>query len=66
MPKNDKDMDERLSRNRDSNAEDAKSDSGDRDASRRAHRKDGSKDDFSDIGTDAQQADGSAAGPSTS
>ena len=68
MPNNDKDKDkdERLSRDRDRNASDAKSGTNDREASRRTERKDASKDDFSDIGTDAQQADGSAAGPSTS
>jgi hypothetical protein len=38
----------------------------DREAKPGAERKGASKDDFSDIGTDAQQADGSAAGPSTS
>jgi hypothetical protein len=57
MRNDEKDIDEKRPR---------PSDSSDRDAKRATERNDQSKDDYEDIGTDAQQADGSAAGPSTS
>ena len=57
MPKDDKNIDEKRTH---------PSDSHDREAKRAGERKDHSKDDVTDIGTDAQQADGTAAGPSTS
>ena len=67
MPNNDKEINEQVPRGRDnSDASKTGAGSSDREVNRGAERQSDSKDDFTDIGTDAQQADGTAAGPSTS
>ena len=66
MAHNDEGSDRKDTRHHDSDPSDTDSGSSDRDVSRRAERKRSEKDDFTDIGTDAQQANGTAAGPSTS
>ena len=65
MAQDDKGNDEKRPR-RDGTENDEESSSSDRDVSRETERAAKSKGDFTDIGTDAQQADGTAAGPSTS
>ena len=66
MAKDEKDTGEPRTRRHDSDAKDTGSAPSDREASGGAQRKRASKGDVTDIGTDAQQADGTAAGPSTS
>ena len=66
MAKDEKDIGEPRSRHHDRDANDTGSAPSDRETSRGAERKRASKGDVTDIGTDAQQADGTAAGPSTS
>ena len=66
MAQDRKDTNEKRERLDDSDATGDKSSSNDPDVKRSADRKKRSRDDVTDIGTDAQQADGTAAGPSTS
>ena len=66
MSKDEKNIGEPRTRHLDRDADATGSGSNDREPASGAERKRASKGDVTDIGTDAQQADGTAAGPSTS